>query len=90
MHPAPNKPPHDLPQVHLFEDLDPQPTPTLAVTIPDACRATGLGSTTVYELIAAGEITGVKVGRRTIVLWQSLLDYLARCPRIGQRKAVAP
>jgi excisionase family DNA binding protein len=73
---------HDLLQVHLFEDLNPQPTPTLAVTINDACRATGLGTTTIYELIADGEIEAVKIGRRTVILWQSLVDYLARCPRL--------
>jgi excisionase family DNA binding protein len=82
MQPSIAKPPRDLPQVHLFDDIDPRPTPTLAVTINDACRATGLGSTTVYELIADGEIEAVKVGRRTIILWQSLLDYLTRCPRL--------
>jgi excisionase family DNA binding protein len=76
-----------LPQVALLDDLNPQPVPTLAVTIPDACRATGLGSTTVYELINAREIAAVKVGRRTIILWQSLLDFLARCPRLGGGQA---
>ncbi len=36
-------------------------------TISRACERTGLGRSKLYELIAAGEIATVKVGRRTLI-----------------------
>lgn len=40
---------------------------TILNSIPRVCERTGLGRSKVYELIAAGEIKTVKVGRRTLV-----------------------
>lgn len=70
-----------LPQVRLFEDLDPPQAPILAVTVPDAQRVSGLGRTSIYDAITRGEIEAVKAGTRTLILMDSLRTYLMRLPR---------
>lgn len=39
----------------------------VTVTIEGARKATGLGTTKIYELINAGQLRTVKVGRRTLI-----------------------
>jgi excisionase family DNA binding protein len=48
----------------------------LTCTIAEACTATGLGRTKLYELIAAGNIATTTVGRRRLVLVRSLQCFL--------------
>ncbi|MGM4896097.1 helix-turn-helix domain-containing protein [Tardiphaga robiniae] len=45
-------------------------------TIDEACEATGLGRTKLYELIGAGHLATTTVGRRRLVAVQSLLSLL--------------
>ncbi|MGM5000115.1 helix-turn-helix domain-containing protein [Tardiphaga sp. 538_B7_N1_4] len=45
-------------------------------TIDEACEATGLGRTKLYELIGAGHLATTTVGRRRLVEVQSLLSLL--------------
>ena len=44
----------------------------LAVTIDDACEITGLGRTKIYELIGQGKLKAVSIGRRRLVLMESI------------------
>mgnify|MGYP006277678001 CR=1 FL=1 len=66
----------------------------IACPITTVCRVAGLGRTKLYELLAEGEITAVKVGRRTIVKLSSLQEFLARQPQFQsereRRKKEAP
>lgn len=39
----------------------------LAYSIKEACRATSLGRTRLYQLIAAGQLEAVKIGNRTLI-----------------------
>ena len=48
----------------------------LACTIDDACEATGLGRTKLYELIGTGQIVTTTIGRRRLVVVRSLLALL--------------
>jgi excisionase family DNA binding protein len=48
----------------------------LGYSIREACEATSLGKTTVYNHIAAGRLRTVRVGGRTIVLADSLRALL--------------
>jgi excisionase family DNA binding protein len=43
-----------------------------AATIDDTCRITGLGKTSIYELIAQGRLKSVAIGRRRLVLYSSI------------------
>ena len=48
----------------------------LACTIDEACQATGIGRTRLYEEISAGRIESVTIGKRRLVLVPSLLRLL--------------
>ena len=48
----------------------------LSCTIEEACQATGLGRTKLYEEMAAGRIQTTYVGKRRLVLVPSLLRLL--------------
>jgi excisionase family DNA binding protein len=65
----------------------------LAYTIADAAKASGLGRTSLYELIGAGKLEARKAGNRTLIPADSLRAYLASLPaadiRTGQRRTVA-
>lgn len=50
----------------------------LAVRIPLAAQMLGIGKSTLYEMIAAGEIETIKIGRSTLVPTDSLRAFLAR------------
>jgi excisionase family DNA binding protein len=68
-------------------------TEVIAHTIADAAKVSGLGRTSLYELIGAGRIEARKAGNRTLIPADSLRAYLASLPRAdirtGQRKADA-
>lgn len=48
----------------------------ITVRIKEACRITGIGRSKLYELIAAGEISVIKVGAITLVPIESLQSSL--------------
>jgi excisionase family DNA binding protein len=50
----------------------------LAYSVDEACSATSLGRTAVFDLLRRGEITSVKVGRRRLIPVASLDAYLGR------------
>jgi hypothetical protein len=54
-----------------------------ALSIAAAVGATGnaVSRTRLFELIRNGEIDARKVGRRTVIISDSLRDYLMRQPR---------
>lgn len=55
-------------------------TKQLAFTIQDAQAATGLGRTTLYNLIASGKLDARKSGSRTLIPAASLEQYIADLP----------
>lgn len=44
----------------------------VTVTIPDAAKAIGIGTTKLYELINAGQLRTVRLGRRVLVPTESI------------------
>jgi len=46
----------------------------VSCTVEEACVVTGLGRTTIYELMKKKKIAVIKVGRRTLILIPSLLS----------------
>ncbi|MGO8866167.1 MAG: helix-turn-helix domain-containing protein [Alphaproteobacteria bacterium] len=48
----------------------------LSCTIAEACEATGLGRTKLYELIGEGLVSTTTIGRRRLVLVRSLQTLL--------------
>lgn len=53
-------------------------TPALVLDISEACQALHCGRTTIYELLNAGEITGIRIGRRRLVTFESVSAFVAR------------
>jgi excisionase family DNA binding protein len=56
--------------------------PPLAYSIPDACKCSNTGRTTVYKAINAGDLTARKRGSRTIILSSDLERWLNSLPQI--------
>ena len=52
----------------------------LAVTIPDAVKATGMSRSALYEALKRGDLTALKAGRRTLISFADLEAYLAKLP----------
>lgn len=46
--------------------------------VPDACRFTGISRSTLYLLIARGEVEVVKMGAATLVLTESLRQLVEK------------
>jgi excisionase family DNA binding protein len=58
----------------------------ISCTIPEACAATGLGRTKIYEEIAVGRLRTTKVGTRTLVIVASLVAMIDG-PSLAQEAA---
>jgi excisionase family DNA binding protein len=52
----------------------------IALTIPDAVRASGLSRTGLYQALKNGRLTAIKSGKRTLIPYASLSGYLASLP----------
>jgi len=55
-------------------------TEVIALTIAEAAKASGIGRTTLYELIGAKKLDARKVGARTLIIGESLRNYIASLP----------
>lgn len=58
-------------------------SPRLLHPIPEAAALLGIGRSTVYELIATGEIAVVRIGRRTLIAQVELERYVAHLAPAG-------
>jgi excisionase family DNA binding protein len=52
----------------------------IAYTISEACKASGLGRTSVYKLIKSGQLSCRKHGTRTLILESNLRAFLEGLP----------
>lgn len=50
----------------------------ITVTVADARKALGIGTTKLYELIGEGELPTIKLGRRTLIRTESLRAFVAK------------
>jgi excisionase family DNA binding protein len=55
-------------------------TAPIAITIPEAVRLSGMSRTTIYEALKKRDLSAVKVGRRTLIPFADLQNYLAALP----------
>lgn len=51
-------------------------TKPLTVTIPQACKLTGLGRSTIYRLFDEGKLQRLKAGTRTLIKVTDLEGYI--------------
>ena len=64
--------------------------PIFSVSIDDAVRLTGICRSRIYDLINAGTIDARKFGKSTIILADSLRDFLANLPSARSKKHPVP
>jgi len=54
------------------------PSEAVCVRIDRAMRMLDIGKTKLYELIADGELETIRIGRRTLIMQQSIDDLVER------------
>lgn len=52
----------------------------IAVTIPEAVKATGMSRSALYEAMKRGDLIARKAGRRTLISFADLESYLGSLP----------
>lgn len=52
-------------------------------SVPEAARVLGIGRSLFYQLLAAGEIASVSIGRRRLIPADALTAYVERLRREG-------
>lgn len=52
----------------------------IAITIPDAVKASGMSRSSIYEALKRGDLSARKAGRRTLISFADLQAYLASLP----------
>ena len=62
-------------------------TGIILLTIPQAARALGIGRSTFYDLIAAGELPVVHIRHSSRVRWSAIEEYI---DRLQARERVTP
>lgn len=62
----------------LFPSSSPLSIEPISMRVPDACRFTGISRSTLYLLIARGDVEIVKLGAATLVLTESLRALIER------------
>ncbi|WP_338405604.1 helix-turn-helix domain-containing protein [Sphingobium arseniciresistens] len=66
-------------QAHeAIAEQDALPMEPLTVRIKTAVKLTGIGRSTLYELIQSGEIETVKIGRSTFIPYRSIKRLVER------------
>jgi excisionase family DNA binding protein len=58
--------------------LNPLESARLTVRIPMAANMLGIGRSKLYELISAGEVEVIKIGKATLIVVESLQRFVER------------
>ena len=58
-----------------------------AISVDETCRVTGLGRSKIYELLADGTLSSVKVGKRRLVRLATARRLIAGLERAGIARA---
>ena len=60
----------------LRSNLEQAVEPSIGVSVKEACHLLGVGRTTVYQLIKSGELDVYHVGKRTLVIRESVFRFV--------------
>lgn len=70
-----------IPMMNLPSENDSRrdtwPEPPLLLSTVEAAALLGINRSTVFELLASGDITSVKIGRRRLISRQALAEFIA-------------
>ena len=50
----------------------------ITMPVPDFLRASGIGRTTLYEMLATGELASITIGRRRLIVVDSYRQLIER------------
>ena len=53
---------------------------TVSLSIPEAVKASGIGRTTIFDMIKTGRLPAKKLGARTLILRSDLEAFVASLP----------
>lgn len=56
----------------------PEPTTPLCISVPEAARLLGIGRSTLWTLIARGEVRTIRIAGRRLIRDVDLADFLAQ------------
>lgn len=65
--------------------IEPAAIPSFAIGIDDAAKALGIPRTSLYGLVAQGQIDSFKIGRRRLILTKTLEAFTSRMAKEGGR-----
>ena len=55
----------------------------ITLTVREACGASGVGRTTMFEWMKRGEVEFVRLGTKRLIIYASLKRYVLSLPRGG-------
>ncbi len=66
---------------HLENDIPQNSSPEntkVTLTVPEAARLIGISNPKMYELVRAGQVHSIRVGKKILISRKSLLDWLRK------------
>ena len=66
---------------HLENDIPQNSSPEntkVTLTVPEAARLIGISNPKMYELVRAGQVRSIRVGKKILISRKSLLDWLRK------------
>ena len=63
-------------------------TMPFAATVADAVKLSGINRTELYRLLGEGAIKAKKSGRRTLIMMDSVLEYVQSLPNLELRGTI--
>ena len=69
-----------------FEHRGAEALPRL-LSIPQTCRLLGIGRSSLYQMMASGQVRSVKIGRRRLVPREAVDEFVTSLPSDYRRPA---
>jgi excisionase family DNA binding protein len=70
--------------------MDAMPDILITTTISNFCRLTGIGRSKTYELLAAGDLDSIKIGKRRLIVLDSYRKLIEQQQRRTASSTVGP
>ncbi len=71
----------EMEQMILDNDIPQKSSPVNTkptLTVPEAAELIGICKPKMYEMVRAGKVRSIRVGKKILILWQSLTDWLKK------------
>ena len=68
----------------MSQDIETEEAPRVMLTVAEAARRLSIGRSTFYQLMVAGEIGSVRIGKLRRIPADCLLEFVENCRREQQ------